>query len=335
MMLPAGFDPLDVQILHALHLDGRVPFARVAEVIGVSDQTVARRYSRLRSSNALRVWGLVDRTRLGHVEWLVRIRCTPDSAQTIARSLVRRNDTSWISRTSGGTELVCVTTAATPGESLLLRELPRTARVLDVTAHCLLHVYSGRAAGVVTKLSALTPEQAARLRPADLPATDAARPVDPVDPVDLDDLDRQLLGLLHDDGRAATAELAARTGASRSTVQRRIAGLRATGVLYFHVDTRWPLLGLGVRTLLWLSVGPARLERVGLALTEHPEVAFVAATSGSTNLHASLATRDIPALYTYLSTRVSTLRGVQTVDSAPVLQTFKGAAGLHGPAADA
>lgn len=327
-MLSAGFDRTDVQILHALHVDGRVPFSRVAQVIGVSDQTVARRYSRLRSSNALRVWGLVDRTRLGHVEWLVRIRCTPDSAQAIARSLARRSDTSWISRTSGGTELVCVTTAATPDDSLLLRDLPKTARVLDVTAHCLLHIYSGRAAGIVTKLSALTPEQVARLRPAESPAGDLAQPVD------LDGLDRHLLGLLSDDGRAATAWLAAQTGASRSTVQRRIAELRAAGVLYFHVDARWSMLGLGVRTLLWLSVKPAQLERVGLALAEHPEVAFVAATSGALNLHASLATRDIPALYTYLSTRISTLRGVQSVDSAPVLQTFKGAAGLHGPATD-
>jgi DNA-binding Lrp family transcriptional regulator len=327
-MHTASFDRIDVQILHALHVDGRVPFSRVAQVIGVSDQTVARRYSRLRSSDALRVWGLVDRTRLGHVEWLVRIRCTPDSAQAIAQSLARRSDTSWISRTSGGTELVCVTAVATPGDSLLLRELPKTARVLDVTAHCLLHIYSGRAAGVVTKLSALTPAQVAQLRPADLRATDLAQPVD------LDDLDRQLLGLLRDDGRAATAWLAAQTGASRSTVQRRIAELRAAKVLYFHVDTRWPMLGLGVRTLLWLTVRPAQLERVGLALTAHPEVAFVAATSGSSNLHASLATRDIPALHTYLTTRISTLRGVQSVDSAPVLQTFKGAAGLHGPATD-
>ncbi|RCH59776.1 Lrp/AsnC family transcriptional regulator [Streptomyces sp. SDr-06] len=323
-----GLDRVDAQIMHALHLDGRVPFSRVAQVIGVSDQTVARRYSRLRASNTVRVWGLVDRTRLGHVEWLVRIRCTPDSAQTIAQSLARRSDTSWISRTSGGTELVCVTAAATPGDSLLLRELPRTARVLDVTAHCLLHVYSGRAAGVVAKLSALTPEQAAQLRPAEPPFTDLTHPVD------LDDLDRHLLGLLRDDGRAPTARLAAETGASRSTVQRRIADLRAAGVLYFHVDARWSLLGLGVRTLLWLSVEPAHLERVGLALADHPEVTFVAATSGSSNLHAALATGDIPALYTYLSTRISTLRGVQSVDSAPVLQTFKGAAGLHGPAND-
>ncbi|MFG2846368.1 Lrp/AsnC family transcriptional regulator [Kitasatospora sp. NPDC048296] len=321
-------DLIDVQIMHALNVDGRVAFSRVAQVIGVSDQTVARRYSRLRSSNALRLWGLVDRSRLGQVEWLVRIRCTPDSAPAIARSLARRSDTSWISRTSGGTELVCVTAASTPEDSLLLRELPRTARVLDVTAHCLLHVYFGRTTGVVTKLSALTPEQEARLS---VPATSTTAPAQSVD---LDDLDRHLLALLREDGRAAIAQLAAETGASRSTVHRRIAELRGAGVLYFHLDAKRSVLGLGVRTLLWLSVKPAHLERVGLALARHPEVAFVAATSGPRNLHVSLVTRDIPALHTYLNTRIATLRGVQSIDSAPVLQTFKGAAGLHGPAAD-
>ncbi|GAA1234944.1 hypothetical protein GCM10009665_26410 [Kitasatospora nipponensis] len=49
---------------------------------------------------------------------------------------------------------------------------------------------------------------------------------------------------------------------------------------------------------------------------------FVAATSGSTNLHASPATRDIPALHTYPSTRIAGLRGVQAIDSAPVLQSW-------------
>ncbi|OLE25186.1 MAG: hypothetical protein AUG49_11565 [Catenulispora sp. 13_1_20CM_3_70_7] len=330
-MHSAGYDRIDEQILHALHVDGRAPYSRIAQAIGVSEQTVARRYSRLRSSNALRVWGLVDRGRLGHVEWLVRIRCTPDSAEAIARSLARRSDTSWISRVSGGTELVCVTAAAIPGESLLLRELPRTARILDITAHCLLHIYSGRPAGIAAKITALTPDQVAYLRPVDPPAPDLAKPFGADG---LDDLDKRLIALLRDDGRAATARLAAQVGASRSTVQRRIADLRSSGVLYFHVDARRPMLGLGVRTLLWLSVEPARTEPVGLALAAHPEVAFVAATSGSANLHASLATRDIPALYTYLSTRISTLEGVRRLDSAPVLETYKGAAGLHGPASD-
>src|SRR6195952_3076649 len=66
------FDDLDRGLLHALQVDGRAPFRRIAEVLGVSDQTVARRYARLRSTNALRVLGLVDPTTVGDIQWSVR-----------------------------------------------------------------------------------------------------------------------------------------------------------------------------------------------------------------------------------------------------------------------
>ncbi|MBB2938596.1 DNA-binding Lrp family transcriptional regulator [Amycolatopsis bartoniae] len=264
-MESARYDATDLQILHALHLDARAPFARIASTIGVSDQTVARRYTRLRSEGSLRIWGLVDPARLGHMEWVVRIRCTPDSAAGVAAALARRTDTSWISRTSGGTELVCVTQAPTPADELLLKSLPRNARILDVTAHCLLHAFCGRAGGVVTKLAALSPHQVAQLRP---PAPDRAQPVE------LDDVDRRILARLRADGRAPIARLAAEAGVSHSTVQRRITELRDTGVLYFDVDTERARLGLHIRTLLWLTATPARLQATGTALATHPEVAF-------------------------------------------------------------
>ena len=50
-----SFDPLDRQLVHALQLDPRAPFSRVAAVLGVSDQTVARRYSRLRTDGLIAI----------------------------------------------------------------------------------------------------------------------------------------------------------------------------------------------------------------------------------------------------------------------------------------
>lgn len=41
------FDQLDLQVLSALEVDGRASFSRIGAVLGVSDQTVARRYRRL------------------------------------------------------------------------------------------------------------------------------------------------------------------------------------------------------------------------------------------------------------------------------------------------
>jgi DNA-binding Lrp family transcriptional regulator len=319
------FDEIDRQIIHALHLDARVAFSRIASLIGVSDQTVARRYARLRAEGSLRVWGLVDPARLGQVEWLVRIRCTPDSAADVASALARRTDTSWISRTSGGTELVCRTHAPTPADELLLKALPRNARILDVSAHCLLHVFFGRTDGVITKLDALSPEQIARLRtPTVLPA----------DPVVLDDVDRRILALLRGDGRAPLNRLAAEAGVSHSTVQRRITALRDSGVLYFDIDTERTRLGLRVRALLWLKVAPTHLVGTGTALAEHREVAFSAAITGTHNLYASIATSGIPEIYRYLTSTVSTLAAVESLESALVLRTVKGPAGILGPGAD-
>ena len=51
-------DDLDRQLAQCLGVDGRASFSQLAVVLGVSDQTVARRYRRLRSAGVMRVVGL-------------------------------------------------------------------------------------------------------------------------------------------------------------------------------------------------------------------------------------------------------------------------------------
>src|ERR1700756_3633079 len=43
-------DDLDRQLTQCLGVDGRASFSAIAEILGVSDQTIARRYRRLRSA---------------------------------------------------------------------------------------------------------------------------------------------------------------------------------------------------------------------------------------------------------------------------------------------
>ena len=61
-------DAVDRALIHALHLDGRAPFTKIGDVLGVSTQTVARRYRRLRAEASLRVVGLPDPQRAGQAE---------------------------------------------------------------------------------------------------------------------------------------------------------------------------------------------------------------------------------------------------------------------------
>lgn len=313
MATSVSFDDLELKIIHALQVDGRAPFSKIASVLGVSDQTVARRYARLRSARKIRVTGRTDPARVGEVSWFIRVRCTPDAVRAIGEALARRPDTSWVKLTSGGTEIVAIVRAPTSrdSETLLLEKLPRTPRVINLSANCLLHVFFGGPQGFI---DALSPEQISQLRLP--PAADGT-------PVALDDSDRQLLALLERDGRTDFTALAAATNQPATTLRRRLADLRASGTLYFDVDFDFRSRGMISQTMLWLSVAPDQMAAAGQALAAHPEVPFVAATTGSTNLFASVLCPDPSALYTYLATKVATLPSVQQMETAPVLQTLK------------
>ena len=311
-------DRLDREIIHALHLDGRAPFRRIADVLGVSPQTVARRYRALRSTAGLRVVGLPEPDRVGLARWIVRLTAAPATAGELAHALARRSDTSWVRLASGGTEIVAVVTAPvapTGSPSLLLHDIPRTSSVAAVSAHCLLHIYLGGPSAWAGRVDALAPGQQERLQPERISA--------PAEPVGLTEADSGLLEVLSRNGRAGYGELAAATGWSASAVARRLDELRAAGAVFFDVEVDDAQLGVFTRAMLWMTVAPAHLDRVALALAGHPELAFVAATTGLSNLVAQALCNNPGDLHGYLTRRLAFIDGITTIETAPVLHTLK------------
>ncbi|MFI9269564.1 Lrp/AsnC family transcriptional regulator [Kitasatospora sp. NPDC052896] len=309
-----ALDLLDQRLVQALEVDGRAPFARLASVLGVSDQTVIRRYRRLRGDGLLRVVGLPVGPRVGLLESWLRVQCTPDAAVAVADALARRPDIAWVTLNSGGTEVNCVTRARSreDRDTLLLQKLPRTQRVTAVSAHSVLRVFSGGPDHRGTHL--LTAEQIAALAPVVHPTTDR---------VPLDAADRALFAALTQDGRASYAELARATGLSESTVRRRAEQLRDCGALYYDVEIDNTLLGYQSAAVLWATVAPADLAAVGAALAEHPEVAYAAAVTGPASLVAVLVCSDNEALYEYLTGRLGALPAIQRVELTQVIRQVK------------
>jgi DNA-binding Lrp family transcriptional regulator len=310
-------DDLDRQLTHALRINGRAGYREIGTVLGVSDQTVARRYRRLRAEAGVRVVGLPNPIELGYETWLIRLRTAPDSALPTARALARRPDTGWVSITSGGTEIAC--TVRVPGsvdrETLLLQKLPRTPRVTSVSAHCVVHQFVGGAVGPDLHDDALSAEQIAALTPV---RSDGDRSA-----AHLTTADAPLLEALAWDGRLSYAELAATTGWPESTTRRRMQELFESGSLYTDVEIDPERYGFRAPVLLWLTVSPSRLAAVGAELREHEEIVFAAATTGPTNLQALVVCRDMPDFYRYLSEKLGMLDGVERVESEPLLRNVK------------
>jgi DNA-binding Lrp family transcriptional regulator len=317
-------DDLDRQLAQCLGVDGRASFSQLAGVLGVSDQTVARRYRRLRSAGVLRVVGLKARKQLGSLGWFLRIRCVPGAGPAIAAALARRADTAWIQLLNGNTEVLCTLRGdAREDREALLAKLPRGERIVDVTAHSLLHMFTGgpMALGFLQVLPAQ------RVEPLRQPVGGGQ--------VELGELDFALFDALGVDGRASHAELAAMTGWSESTVRRRMEQLRAVGVLYFDIELDMPVFGFRSATWLWLSVPPADLSAAGEALVKFPEVAYAAATTGTANLAACVVCRDETEFYEFLTAKAATIPGVQHVETAPIIRTVKQASPTRSPIAEA
>jgi DNA-binding Lrp family transcriptional regulator len=200
---------------------------------------------------------------------------------------------------------------------LLLGQLSLGRQVVALEAYCLLHLF---AAGVSPPPGSndLSQKEIDQLLSPARARTSMERST-----LTLQGSDWPLVQALAEDGRAPYRHLAVRTHCHESTVRRRVEELIASGALSFDVDLDTDAFGIRAPALLWMSVVPAKLTQIGQALAGRPEVPFVAATTGSTNLVAALLCQDDRSLYEFLTEEVSTLDGLTHIETAPVMRAVK------------
>lgn len=309
---------LDHHLIQALQLDGRAPFRRIADALDVSENTIARRYRRLRGVG-LRIVARTVPERVGSSSWLLRIQSTPDATAQLAQAIANYPQVDYVSVDAAGTQIHCgiTTLDGDDDEPAILASLSRTSRVMAINAHCLLRTYAGDPPDWYTKLNPLSPTQHATL------VLDQQIPQLDDEAVKLDDVDRAVLACLAEDPRASLPQVAAAALVSTPTAKRRLDQLRADGVLQLCTDFPARLIGYRLTSYFWLRVEPARLEEVGRALAGHPPISFAAATTGPFNLVAAATTRGTNDLYRYLTEGVGCLPGIQAIETAPAVRQVK------------
>jgi DNA-binding Lrp family transcriptional regulator len=324
-----GLDRLDKQLLQALRLNGRAPFRRIAEVLGASEQTIARRYRRLREAGIVRVHVLPTPAGPG-LAWFVRIGVRPGAAIKLADALAQRRDVSWVSISAGGAELVCLTQPASneQRDALLLDRLPRSGSVTSLVSYAILHPFQeGPGEGWTAFADPFDDTQLTALR-----AGHQTAERDRQGRERLRAEDQPLLAALREDGRASYADLAAATGWPAATVARRVESLLSSGALHVEVDLATDLLGFPTLATLWITTAPAHLDDVGSHVARLPETGYAAAVSGPANLAVSVVCRDTNELYRYLSTKIGAIAVIRAAEVSPVMRRVKQHGSvMHGP----
>jgi len=317
-------DALDGQIIHALQLSPRASFRLVADTVDAPEQTVARRYHRLRRDGALRVVGLLNPSVHGDAQWVVRVHAKPDDIPRLAEALVRRPEVTHANILSGWTELVFVVRAPlTEGPDGLLGRLPRTTSVIDLDVDLILHTFGEAGTEPWTAYGhTLDADQVRHILQLSTPPSPTVRPAAPTTE------DQPLFDALAADGRAPHSRLAQETGWSTPRVARRLAALEAAGTLTYDLDVLPQRLGFEVNAMIWLTTTPQHLDGVGQQIAAHAEIASVAATSGRNNLMAIAICRDARHLYDYLSGEFAAVEHVGGYDVSIRAQRLKQTASL-------
>jgi DNA-binding Lrp family transcriptional regulator len=250
----------------------------------------------------------------GLVPMALRIRCRPNRIRQVANALARRGDTIWVDVLGGGDEISAVFFLDGPDarNALLLRDLPATDAVRSWTAHTMLRVFPAAFRWTGGLLSA---EEIARLTPSQPPVS--MRPPAPLD------IDEAVVEALVEDARVSYTDLARRAGVTAVTARRRLDLLVQGWVVRLATEVDLRLLGAQAEALLWITVQPGALEETAERLTTHPQVWFVAATVGPTNLLVALAVTDQDAVYRFLVDTVGPLRGITAIETTLLLATAK------------
>jgi Lrp/AsnC family transcriptional regulator for asnA, asnC and gidA len=129
---PRRIDAIDKGIIEALQRNGREPFRRIADKLGVSEATIRARYARLCDDNILQVTGVTNPLGLGfESQAMIGVR-TAGPPDPVADEIARWDEADYVVVTAGQfdilVEIVC-------GDRRDLLDVTNRIRALDgVTA---------------------------------------------------------------------------------------------------------------------------------------------------------------------------------------------------------
>ncbi|KAF1678023.1 chromate efflux transcriptional regulator ChrS [Bacillus mexicanus] len=145
----------------------------------------------------------------------------------------------------------------------------------------------------------------------------------------LDEIDKQILTILHEEGRISYTDLGKRVDLSRVAVQTRINHLIEAGVIEKFTAVINPAkIGIHVSVFFNVEVEPQFLEDVALKLEEEPAVTSLYHMTGPSKLHMHGIFANDQEMEEFLTKRLYPLEGVVSVDCQMLIKRYKSRMGM-------
>ncbi|WP_144520496.1 Lrp/AsnC family transcriptional regulator [Bacillus pumilus] len=145
----------------------------------------------------------------------------------------------------------------------------------------------------------------------------------------LDERDKQILSLLHEDGRMSYTDLGKQVGLSRVAVQARIQQLIEAGVIERFTTVINPAkIGIHVSVFFNVEVEPKFLEAVALQLEQETAVTSLYHMTGPSKLHMHGIFQNEQEMEIFLTKKLYPLEGVVSVDCQMLIKRYKSRMGM-------
>ena len=277
-LLREQFDEIDLALLHALQIDARAPWTRIAAATGVDATTIARHWAELRERSLawLTIWPTPERWASTTDLAFALLDADAASAERIAT----RSHVLSLDDTSAGLLALVASRGGLSALGERVRDLEHDgARLIrmDVAA-------SIAAEDSGWRLRALSPAQKRIMRAGAPSSTRAPRP----------DVVAELAEALDDDPRLPAAVVATRLGVAEATARRALEGAQASGLLRIGCDVAMPAAGLRRGAYLWARASDPAAASARVA--HHEAVHRVATLVGPAPLHIAVRAPSLSAL---------------------------------------
>ncbi|MFT4214699.1 MAG: Lrp/AsnC family transcriptional regulator [Microbacterium sp.] len=310
MSTPA-LDEIDRRLLHALQIEPRGTWAEFAPVVGVDAATLARRWARLSESGTAWVTGHSTRRQLAMLE----VDCDLGRLGHVAETLQRDPHVATLDHVSGSRDLLALVHAPDLGRlsDYVVARLARIPGIRAVRTHLTVDLLVDAASW---RLRALSPDEAARIRPPLPPRARARRDVP-------DDLRTALEDQLWQDGRMPISVIAHRTGFAPQRVADAISTLRHRGELRFRTDVARAESGWPVYTWYFIEAPAHVIEATREAIVAVPEVRLAMTSASRYNLILAVWLRQFSDVNRFEIALEKALQGARIADRSVVLRISK------------